>query len=379
MYESKYQAARLVSAQIKEHFAHHLSAARERGDENLAPEPDTEAIEAILDAAFWASLRKEEGHATRISIAYLSPEQAEQPLIFTHKLELTPEILTKLSPGVERPGVYLGVWQEGDRLYIWGTTTKIPYLCFILDVSEPGLLVIKHRRANGFGKFTNVAVLSGDQIKMVNEQNTDLDGCPIALRSLLGLNSPGDPVIMVNPLIQLAVSMRAHQRGGTLLVVPSTSDRWWSSLIHPVKYSITPPYTGLAELMRLDISERTDSHWQALLRTELESLAGLTAVDGATVINDRYELMAFGAKIGRTDGNARVEKMYYHEPVMGAPASTISPAQSGGTRHLSAAQFVHDQRDSLALVASQDGHFTVFAWLPGKEMVQAYRIDSLLL
>jgi len=146
-----------------------------------------------------------------------------------------------------------------------------------------------------------------------------------------------------------------------------------------VKYSITPPYTGLAELMRLDISERTDSHWQALLRTELESLAGLTAVDGATVINDRYELMAFGAKIGRTDGNARVEKMYYHEPVMGAPASTISPAQSGGTRHLSAAQFVHDQRDSLALVASQDGHFTVFAWLPGKEMVQAYRIDSLLL
>jgi len=43
------------------------------------------------------------------------------------------------------------------------------------------------------------------------------------------------------------------------------------------------------------------------------------------------------------------------------------PAQFGGTRHLSAAQFVHDQRDAIALVASQDGRFTVFAWSQRKK------------
>ena len=51
----------------------------------------------------------------------------------------------------------------------------------------------------------------------------------------------------------------------------------------------------------------------------------------------------------------------------------------GGTRHLSAAQFVHEQRDALALVASQDGRFTVFAWSEGDGMVQGYRVEALLL
>jgi hypothetical protein len=55
------------------------------------------------------------------------------------------------------------------------------------------------------------------------------------------------------------------------------------------------------------------------------------------------------------------------------------PAQLGGTRHLSAAQFVHDQQDAIALVASQDGRFTVFAWSPCEGTVHAHRIDALLL
>jgi hypothetical protein len=52
---------------------------------------------------------------------------------------------------------------------IWGTTRVIPGLCFVLEVIEPGMLVIKHRRVDGFGKFVNVAVLKGDQVKIVNE------------------------------------------------------------------------------------------------------------------------------------------------------------------------------------------------------------------
>ncbi|MGI9181745.1 MAG: putative sensor domain DACNV-containing protein, partial [Longimicrobiaceae bacterium] len=45
----------------------------------------------------------------------------------------------------------------------------------------------------------------------------------------------------------------------------------------------------------------------------------------------------------------------------------------------SAAQFVHDQRDALALVASQDGRFTVFGWSPCEERVHAHRVETLLL
>ena len=51
----------------------------------------------------------------------------------------------------------------------------------------------------------------------------------------------------------------------------------------------------------------------------------------------------------------------------------------GGTRHLSAAQFIHDQHDAVALVASQDGRFTVFAWSPCEDMVHAHRVETLLM
>ena len=68
------------------------------------------------------------------------------------------------------------------------------------------------------------------------------------------------------------------------------------------------------------------------------------------VLTDQCELLAFGAKIGRRDGWARVEQVVDTEPIEGVADRFIHPAQLGGTRHLSAAQFGHDQRDSIALV-----------------------------
>jgi hypothetical protein len=67
------------------------------------------------------------------------------------------------------------------------------------------------------------------------------------------------------------------------------------------------------------------------------------------------------------------------EPIVGNEAVIVEPTEHGGTRHLSAAQFVYDQRDALALVASQDGRFTIFAWSPCENMVHAHRVDVLLL
>ena len=119
--------------------------------------------------------------------------------------------------------------------------------------------------------------------------------------------------------------------------------------------------------------------WQEALRRAVDSIAGLTAVDGATVISDQYALLAFGAKIGRPEGSAPVEQMVITEPIVGSQAVVVHPVQDGGTRHLSAAQFVHDQRDTLALVASQDGRFTIFAWSPSEAMVHAHRVETLLL
>ena len=374
-----YQAAKLVASKIEAHFAKHLAEANAKGEVDLAPQPPARVVEAILDAAFWASLRKEEGHLPKISIAFLPPEQAGKPLIFAQTLPLNPNVLTKLAPGVERGGIHIGVWHDGYKLHIWGTTLNIPNYCFVVDVSEPGLLVIKHRRIYGFGKYTNVAVLKGDQIKIVEEKSATSVDCPAMLLSLLDLTAHSYWNDSANILIQLAVSMRAHGRGGAVLVVPNGSKNWEQSVIHPINYALQPNFKGLSDLIRKDRPDASEIFWQSALKREIDHLAGLTAIDGATIISDTYELLAFGTKTGRSNSSAHIQEISYAEPVAGGEAKVLHPAKIGGTRHLSAAQFIFDQRDAFALVASQDGHFTIFNWSPILHMVQAHRIDTLLL
>jgi hypothetical protein len=379
IYTPTYQAARLIAPDLEAIFARHLANAQENGEEDLAPLPSAAIIEAIIDATFWASIRKEEGHSPKISLAFLPPEQAGNPLLFKQRLALSPATLVKIAPGIERAGIHLGVWKEDGELYLWGTTTSIPNFCFVLDVSEPALLVIKHRRIYGFGKFTNIAVLKGDQIKIVDVNTAKLPDCPPMLLSLLDLTAPSYWNDTVNVLIQLAVSMRSHQRGGTLLVVPNGKANWLQSIIKPIQYAIQPAFVGLSNLLRQDRKEASQIFWQTALKREVEHLAGLTAVDGATIISDEYELLAFGAKIGRAKGKDLVEELSFVEPIAGGGAIVVHPAKVGGTRHLSAAQFIHDQNDAIALVASQDGHFTIYSWAASQNRVQAHRIDTLLL
>lgn len=374
-----YPAARAISVTTHEHFARRIAVARAKGKDGLADVPDAPAIEAIVDAAFWASLRREEGYTPKISLAFLQPEQAGGPLRFEQRLPLDPVALSRLAPAVERPGIHLGVWRDGSGLCVWGTTRDVPRICFVLEVVAPGLLVIKYRRGRETGKFVNVAVLEGDSVKFVDERGTSLPDCPELLTHLLGFGAPEPSTDSVNILLQLAASIRTHGRGGSLLVVPHGSDEWRESIVRPVPYAAEPPYSELAELMRREAAESATTIWQESLIDAVEMVAGLTAVDGAALINERFEVLAFGAKIGRREGGAQVERVVLTEPVVGDAAVVVNPVQLGGTRHLSAAQFVQDQQGSVALVASQDGRFTVFAWSPCESMVHAHRVETLLL
>ncbi|HJY28235.1 MAG TPA: hypothetical protein VJ306_09430 [Pyrinomonadaceae bacterium] len=376
-----YQAANTVAPLVEEHFVRYLAEARRLGEDGLAPQPDARSIAAIINATFWASFRPEEGRFPKISIAFLPPEAAGQPMVFEHALPLTAGVLTKLAPAVERPEIHLGVWNYGDELRVWGTTRTIPSFCFVLEDIEPGLLVVKHRRLDGFGKYANVAVLKGEVVKVIDEKGTSLPDCPSLLKALLAFTAAATngPHHRLNVLVQLSASMRAQGHGGIMLVVPSGSQKWRESIAQPILYSITPAFKTLSELIRQEVAEEDRREWASALRRVVDTIGGMTAVDGATVINDRYEVLAFGAKIRRREGCPPVDKWVITEPVVGNIPVVVQPTEHGGTRHLSAAQFVFDQREALALVASQDGRFTVFAWSPCEEMVHAHRVESLLM
>src|SRR5215831_18726411 len=329
----RYAAARAAAPRVAEHFAKYIAVARRDVNRTIAFAPDVPTIETIIDAAFWASLRREEGYTPTISLAYLPAEQAGRPVLFERAISLQPESLAKVAPAVERAGIHLGVWDRQGELCVWGTTRTLPVSCFVLEVNSPGLLVVKHHRGEESGKYVNVAVLEGDHLKMIDERASSLPDCPPLLSSLLGFDAPASWAQSLNVLVQLAASMRSHKRGGALLVVPSGSEDWRQSIVQPIVYAIRPFFSELAELMTHPATEHR--RWQEALSRAVDIIAGLTVVDGGTIITVRYELLAFGAKIARRDG--------------------------------------------CPLVASQDGHFTVFAWSPCESMVHAHRVESLLL
>ncbi len=315
----------------------------------------------------------------RISLAFVAPGRVDDAIPFANSLSLEPKDLTKLAAAVERAGLHLGVWPQDDELRVWGITRNLPAFCLVLEVVLPGLLVVKRSPAEEFGKFVNIAVLQGDEIKMIDPHAAIGPVYPTLLPSLLRLESQFATESEVNVLLQLAVSIRTHGRGGLLLVVPSGSDTWTESILQPITYSVAPVFTGLGDLMRRDAGDKPSRRWEDALGRAVDGIAGLTAVDGATLITADYHLLAFGTKIVRRKGSPQVAQVIVTEPIEGGSPVIAEPAQLGGTRHLSAAQFVHDQRDAIALVASQDGRFTVFAWSPNEEMVHAHRIDALLL
>jgi hypothetical protein len=372
-----YPAARLAAPKVHSYFARHLSASP--GGVTVAAVPDEGVIRELIDAAFWASLRREEGYEPKISLAYLPPEQDEQPLVFERPLPLLPGTLSKLAPIVERPGIHLGVWHVDGELRVWGTTRSIPVLCFVLEVVEPGLLVVKHHRGAQAAKYVNVAVLEGDHVKLVDEKATTLPDCPDLLTSLLGVHTTKSWVGSLNVLVQLAVSMRAHGRGGSLLIVPAGTDEWRNSIVQPITYAVSPPFMALSRIIKEAAGGEQPRGWHDAFQEAIDAVAGLTAVDGAAVLADNHDLLAFGAKISRRRGSPLVEELTLTEPIEGGAPAVVTPADLGGTRHLSAAQFVFDQQNAVALVASQDRRFTVFTWAPHEQRVHAHRVESLLL
>ncbi|MGH7515035.1 MAG: putative sensor domain DACNV-containing protein [Gemmatimonadales bacterium] len=363
MPEPAYAPALAAAAIVQDFFAGHPAA----------PAPAPHTVSAVVNTAFWASLRREEGRSPRVSVAMVAPAMTGQPMTFERPLPLDADVLVRLGPAVEGPGIHLGAWPVADgELRIWGAARELPDLCLVAEVVEPGLLVLKYQREKD-QKFGNLAVLRGDQLRVVEEGDGVMPGRPALLGALLGSDTIVPWTEGGTLLTQLAVSMRRHRHGAALLVVPSGTGAWRDSIAQPTTYAMAPPFRVLAQL--LDRPDRSDDD----VRELVDAIAGLTAVDGAAILTHRFELLAFGATIRRREGHASIEQVVLTEPVVGDLPSRVPATELGGTRHLSAAQFVHDQRDGLAFVASQDGRFTVFAWSPGKQMVHGHRIEVLLL
>ena len=82
-------------------------------------------------------------------------------------------------------------------------------------------------------------------------------------------------------------------------------------------------------------------------------IAGLTAVDGAVVMTQRFEILGFGGEIS---GDLPAVKTVARALDVEADSAVEESAEGVGTRHRSAYRLCKELRDVIAVVISQDGN-----------------------
>src|SRR2546426_7901267 len=71
-----------------------------------------EHLTTLINVAFWASFRKEEGRSVTIALQYAPPDQAYKPFLFQHPLPYSDENIIRISPVLHRSNVACGVWKD---------------------------------------------------------------------------------------------------------------------------------------------------------------------------------------------------------------------------------------------------------------------------
>lgn len=184
----------------------------------------------------------------------------------------------------------------------------------------------------------------------------------------------------------IALAMRAHKHGGTLLLVKGES-QWSESITQPMKFSGLPYRRVRSDIDRRNEIRRQERQtklimWKNSPQTKmameaaneaLRVIGRLTAIDGATVISYELDVLAFGVKIRAKSENEKPNTVLISEPFKDSQRRESPLQEVGGTRHQSAAQFVFDQKDAVAFVASQDGRLSVMRWEPEEGRVSVIR------
>lgn len=318
-----------------------------------------EQISQLINTVFWASLATEEGQYAKISVTIMEPENLREGVVLTNQLALSASVLVKLSPVSQKENCYIAVSCKSKKNpAIWGLLTHAPVLQPLIRAKEPGTVVV----SNG---GENLAYLSP-------VGNLALPGIPNWVLKVAGFLGPAaEPRFEMAWFLRFLAEAMQHGRGGTILVVPGNSDNWRESV--KGGYSISSDKLDIishAERWK-SRSEETRAPERPFLyldpvlaeatkfRKAVALVGGLTAVDGATVINNNNKVVCFGVKIKPREEPPEEISV---ADVLGSAESyeTILFRDIGGTRHQSAASFANEHPGTLALVTSQDGRMTIF-------------------
>lgn len=127
-------------------------------------------IALLVETAFWASLRSNEGRTIYVCVSVTAPENFRDAVTFAAPVTYDELQIVKLAPAVPPDGC-LVVSGEGDGLSIWGFGRSRPGSWIdtvTIEVTEPGIV-----RVN-VGPFQPFAVLNGRENLIIAGTRTHL-------------------------------------------------------------------------------------------------------------------------------------------------------------------------------------------------------------
>jgi hypothetical protein len=349
--------------------------------------PDAPTLGMLLDVVFYASLIKEEGRLARFSIAITRPTPIGAHSIM--RKPLTPEVLGKLSAACDWDSTLLLAWPFAETLdawQIWGiavndrpqsrsSTVQSSDNHLIITARDSGSLSLRWRHevlfsyANGRGAVADKNALHSDQITSIVAESL-----PPQTRTTLR---------MVN-LSAIYRSMRAHGRGGALLVVPTIAPAEikfsYEMAPWPAHVLAGQPFFE-APLANAVLYEEKNREWRepppcedptfrstrenlyrsSIEQTEAEAalIGRLTAIDGIVVLNHEMTVLGIGGKIPVPDDFSTTAVLHI-DPRDGTRIQATVKETFHGMRHNSAAMACRKcGPGAVALVQSQDGALTV--------------------
>ncbi len=201
--------------------------------------------------------------------------------------------------------------------------------------------------------------------------------------------SPDFPLILGQNLLRRVISLvRNHRHGGALILVPTHRTHELKEpnpylnikynfridegrqRIHPQIVLLMNEFARIAGSWQLDGKQVGWNEYVASVDPTLSQLdetlyemthlvAELSLIDGAVVLNHRFEVLGFGAEIYSGVENVPViQKALDLEGTVREPESS----KGMGTRHRSAYRLCMALHDVVVIVISQDGHVRFVRW-----------------
>jgi hypothetical protein len=385
--------------------------------------PEPPALEQILSTVYQATLLREEERPVTFRLIVGAPQSfapdAGPPfglhrLVFTQPRPLTEHELRRLSPAAKYHRSLIGVDKDADGEYvIWGvlqsgprwldsvrggrrSNPTLPASKLVVRATGPGRVAVAsgsvtlgELRGGSVSASTNdlfdskwlsamfrrereeVGVLHGEARKAAPEPWADLDE---DLTRMLSQQ-------MVKRIIS---TMRSIHHGGMLVLLPSEGTEDVMRELLNLKYAFedAEPRRRFRTLILAVMRSLAQSHsepvgWSAYGSSdnrELASLdeavfevshliAGLADVDGAVVMNKRFEVLGFGCEIlgGVLPEVRKVRRALDLE----GSEHEEETVEGVGTRHRSAYRLCSRVHDALVVVVSHDGTVRFVTWKDG--------------